>query len=52
MSSVGFNICPSCVYRNDCVLTTQKDKVWACSEFEADPLIKNSLGYNKNYKHY
>lgn len=29
-----FNICPSCMHRNSCVLTTQKDKVWSCSEFD------------------
>ncbi|MBU2922259.1 hypothetical protein KO504_12980 [Winogradskyella psychrotolerans] len=29
-----FNICPSCMHRNDCVLTAQKDKVWSCSEFD------------------
>lgn len=29
-----FNICPSCVHRNNCVLTAQKDKVWSCSEFD------------------
>lgn len=29
-----FNICPSCVHRNDCVLTAQKDKVWSCSEYD------------------
>lgn len=29
-----FNICPSCLHRNNCVLTAQKDKVWSCSEFD------------------
>jgi len=29
-----FNICPSCMHRNNCVLTAQKDKVWSCSEFD------------------
>jgi hypothetical protein len=29
-----FNICPSCINRNDCALTAQKDKVWSCSEFD------------------
>lgn len=28
------NICPSCIHRNNCVLTTQKEKVWSCSEFD------------------
>jgi len=36
MSTDSFNICPSCVHRNDCVLTAQKDKVWSCSEFDED----------------
>lgn len=30
------NICPSCVNRNNCVLTMQKDKVWSCSEYDED----------------
>lgn len=29
-----FNICPSCLHRNNCALTAQKDKVWSCSEFD------------------
>nr|WP_321227980.1 hypothetical protein [uncultured Psychroserpens sp.] len=29
-----FNICPSCMHSNSCVLTAQKDKVWSCSEFD------------------
>ena len=29
-----FNICPSCMHRNSCVLTMQKDKVWSCSEYD------------------
>ncbi len=28
------NICPSCIHRNSCVLTAQKDKVWSCSEYD------------------
>lgn len=30
-----FNICPSCMHRTDCVLTAHKDKVWSCSEYDA-----------------
>ena len=30
-----FNICPNCIHRNYCVLTTNKDTVWSCSEFDA-----------------
>lgn len=29
-----FNICPSCIHRNSCVLTAQKDTVWSCSEYD------------------
>lgn len=29
-----FNICPTCIHQNYCVLTTQKEKVWSCSEFD------------------
>ncbi|MFC0604770.1 hypothetical protein [Winogradskyella pulchriflava] len=31
-----FNICPSCIHRDECVLTEQKDKVWSCSEFDEE----------------
>ncbi|MDD7886778.1 hypothetical protein [Flavivirga sp. 57AJ16] len=31
-----FNICPDCMHRSYCVLTTQKDKVWSCSEFDEE----------------
>lgn len=34
MNKNHFSICPSCIYRNTCVLTAQKDKVWSCSEFD------------------
>lgn len=30
------NICPSCIHRNNCVLTMQKDKVWSCSEYDLE----------------
>ncbi|WP_369994500.1 hypothetical protein [Winogradskyella sp.] len=30
------NICPSCIHRNSCVLTMQKDKVWSCSEYDEE----------------
>lgn len=29
-----FNICPSCIHRDYCVLTTQKEKVWSCSDYD------------------
>jgi hypothetical protein len=34
MKANHFNICPSCIHSNYCVLTAQKDKVWSCSEFD------------------
>jgi hypothetical protein len=34
MNANHFNICPSCIHFNNCVLTAQKDKVWSCSEFD------------------
>lgn len=34
MKSNAFNICPSCIYKNLCVLTTQKSQVWSCSEYD------------------
>ncbi len=30
------NSCPSCIHRNNCVLTMQKDKVWSCSDYDQD----------------
>lgn len=30
----AFNICPTCIHRDTCVLTTQKNQVWSCSEYE------------------
>ncbi len=38
-----FNICPSCIHINSCVLTAQKDKVWSCSEFDDIELNKEDL---------
>ncbi|MFT6638827.1 MAG: hypothetical protein ACJAYP_001413 [Flavobacterium sp.] len=29
-----FNICPNCNHLNSCVLTSQKEKVWSCSDYE------------------
>ena len=47
-----FNICPSCIHRNNCVLTAQKDKVWSCSEFDEDiPNICNSETMQKPEQH-
>ena len=38
-----FNICPSCMHRSTCVLTTQKNKVWSCSEFDEEIPSKYNL---------
>ncbi|GGX06567.1 hypothetical protein GCM10007384_05350 [Aquimarina muelleri] len=36
MKSNPFNICPTCVHENTCVLTTQKSQVWSCSEYDEE----------------
>ena len=33
------NICPTCIQRNDCVLTVQKSKVWSCSEYDEETSV-------------
>ncbi|MDP2541152.1 hypothetical protein [Tenacibaculum discolor] len=33
MNTNPFNICPSCIEVNTCVLTKSKEKVWSCSEY-------------------
>ncbi|WP_452221233.1 hypothetical protein [Lacinutrix salivirga] len=38
----NFNICPSCIHKDSCVLTNQKDMVWSCSEFDENT-INNHL---------
>lgn len=40
MKSNTFNICPTCIYRNTCVLTTQKNQVWFCSEYQEGTVEK------------
>jgi len=34
MKSNAFNICPTCIHSDTCVLTTQKSQVWSCSEYD------------------
>ncbi|WP_165806021.1 hypothetical protein [Marixanthomonas spongiae] len=34
METNSFNICPTCLHRNTCVLTEQKSQVWSCSEYD------------------
>ncbi|QNJ99130.1 hypothetical protein [Constantimarinum furrinae] len=36
MKTNAFNICPSCIHRDICVLTTQKSRVWSCSEYDEE----------------
>ncbi|MDE1208149.1 hypothetical protein [Tenacibaculum larymnensis] len=33
MNTNPFNICPSCIEVDTCVLTKSKEKVWSCSEY-------------------
>ncbi|WP_299780948.1 hypothetical protein [uncultured Formosa sp.] len=35
MKKTIYSICTECVHCNACVLTTQKEKVSSCSEFES-----------------
>ncbi|WP_159023266.1 hypothetical protein [Formosa sp. L2A11] len=35
MKKSRYSICPECVHCNACVLTSQKEKVTSCSEFES-----------------
>ena len=46
-----FNICPSCIHLNDCVLTAQKDKVWSCSEFDETESSNVDLSKVQQPKH-
>lgn len=39
----NISICPSCIYRNNCVLTMQKDKVWSCSEYDKEVTDSNAI---------
>ncbi|WP_159017765.1 hypothetical protein [Algibacter sp. L3A6] len=55
MSVNQFNICPSCVHCKTCVLTSQKDKVWSCSEYEEEALepsfsLANRIDKNRSKK--
>ncbi len=31
-----FNICPTCMHLETCVLTDQKSQVWSCSEYDEE----------------
>ncbi|MBR9845577.1 MAG: hypothetical protein GYB35_05435 [Algicola sp.] len=45
-----FNICLSCMHRNYCVLTVQKDKVWSCSEYDETKPDETVLGKTEQPK--
>jgi hypothetical protein len=47
METNAFNICPTCNHKESCVLTTQKNQVWSCSDYDEIIAKKNS---NVNYK--
>ncbi len=34
MKTNSFNICPTCMHKDTCVLTEQKSQVWSCSEYD------------------
>lgn len=34
MISKSFSICPSCIHFKACFLTTNKELVWSCSEYD------------------
>jgi hypothetical protein len=34
MKTNNFNLCRECTHINSCVLTSQKEKVFSCSEFD------------------
>lgn len=36
MKTNSFNICPTCVHRETCILTDQKTQVWSCSEYNEE----------------
>ncbi len=42
-----FNICPTCMHRETCVLTDQKSQVWSCSEYDAEVVQEIILSQSK-----
>ncbi|WP_152558171.1 hypothetical protein [Altibacter lentus] len=34
MKTNTFNICPTCIHREYCVITNTKNQVWSCSEYD------------------
>lgn len=47
MKANPFNICPTCIHRETCVLTDQKSQVWSCSEYEEEGTQKNISSQSK-----
>ena len=41
MKTNPFNICPTCMHRETCVLTDQKSQVWSCNEYDEEVNQKN-----------
>lgn len=51
MKTNAFNICPTCIHKETCVLTTQKSQVWSCSEYdELAPETRVELAHLNNKK--
>ncbi|MFC4689934.1 hypothetical protein ACFO5T_05790 [Dokdonia genika] len=48
MKANTFNICPTCIHRDTCVLTTQKSQVWSCSEYDESSTKVNQINIKKN----
>lgn len=42
MKENPFNICPTCVHKDTCVLTQQKSQVWSCSEYDEKISVSNN----------
>ena len=43
----SFAICPSCIHVKKCVLTTQKEQVYSCSEYDFASTSNNNLPFEK-----
>lgn len=39
------NLCPACIHKKVCVLTSQKESVWSCSEYEEYDEIGDLLAH-------
>lgn len=43
MKTNSFNICPTCMHKETCILTDQKSQVWSCSEYDNEIVEATSL---------